>query len=330
MPRKVSIEECKQLAIERGGECLSKEYKNCYTKMLWKCEKGHEWQTNYTNILHKGTWCPTCGDTTFRAGDGRKRSNKKYTIENLKKIAKDKGGKCLSEEYLGFEFHHKWQCKCGYIFNATFANITKGRWCAKCSGNYISSETEVRGELNNIGIELLSNYTKVVDTIKVKHTECGNVWNTKLNYIRSGTGCPNCCLAKTQKILANLLKKIYSNSEIKTNFRGFDWLKTSKNGKMEIDILIKDNSDFSLAVEYDGEQHFRPVCFGGVSKKKAVALFNRTKQLDRLKEKRISENRDDIKYFIRFNYKDTITYDAVLEKLKLNSIPIFEEKYEQF
>ena len=47
------------LARERGGKCLSKEYKNCKTKMLWQCKHGHRFQSNPDNIK-QGRWCPHC------------------------------------------------------------------------------------------------------------------------------------------------------------------------------------------------------------------------------------------------------------------------------
>jgi hypothetical protein len=77
-------------------------------------------------------------------------------------------------------------------------------------------------------------------------------------------------------------------------------------------------------VEYDGEQHFRPVRFGGISEDEALQLFRNTKQRDRLKNRKIKAYNNDIKYFIRFSYKDDISTDGVLKKLEQNNIPIFK------
>ena len=35
---KHTIEECKQWAINKGGECLSDKYINSKTPLLWKCK----------------------------------------------------------------------------------------------------------------------------------------------------------------------------------------------------------------------------------------------------------------------------------------------------
>ena len=57
--RKINIEYLHNLAKQRGGKCLSKEYTQQYTKYKWQCKMKHEWETNARNIL-KGYWCPKC------------------------------------------------------------------------------------------------------------------------------------------------------------------------------------------------------------------------------------------------------------------------------
>ena len=39
----MTLDECKDVAISKGGECLSTEYVNSQTKMKWKCSEGHVW-----------------------------------------------------------------------------------------------------------------------------------------------------------------------------------------------------------------------------------------------------------------------------------------------
>lgn len=47
------------LARKSDGKCLSEEYKNCKTKMLWQCKYGHEFESTPDNIK-QGRWCPHC------------------------------------------------------------------------------------------------------------------------------------------------------------------------------------------------------------------------------------------------------------------------------
>ena len=60
MVKKLTIEECHEVARQRGGECLENVYINNSTKMKWRCEKLHEWVAMFGNIKNQNTWCPDC------------------------------------------------------------------------------------------------------------------------------------------------------------------------------------------------------------------------------------------------------------------------------
>jgi len=55
-----NIEVFQAIAAQRGGQCLSKEYRNNNTKLTWMCHKGHIWQAVPSSIKLGGTWCPEC------------------------------------------------------------------------------------------------------------------------------------------------------------------------------------------------------------------------------------------------------------------------------
>lgn len=66
----LTIEECRNLAKERNGECLSTQYINMQTKMLWKCNVcEHEWKARFNGIKTHKTWCPMCGITTYKSSE---------------------------------------------------------------------------------------------------------------------------------------------------------------------------------------------------------------------------------------------------------------------
>jgi hypothetical protein len=56
-----SIENMRQIAIARGGNCVSSEYLGAHVKLMWKCSLGHEWEAK-PNSIKNGTWCPKCSD----------------------------------------------------------------------------------------------------------------------------------------------------------------------------------------------------------------------------------------------------------------------------
>lgn len=52
------LEECKKMAGERGGECLSSVYMNNTEQMVWRCAKGHVW--NASKQSAEKIWCKKC------------------------------------------------------------------------------------------------------------------------------------------------------------------------------------------------------------------------------------------------------------------------------
>ncbi|RHZ51566.1 hypothetical protein Glove_476g21 [Diversispora epigaea] len=55
-----TLEVAKQIALNRNGECLSTEYINTRSDLLWKCINGHLWNAPLFNIKVLGAWCPFC------------------------------------------------------------------------------------------------------------------------------------------------------------------------------------------------------------------------------------------------------------------------------
>lgn len=53
------IQDMRSVAAARGGKCLSKEYINSITPLLWECQEGHQWNARPNNVFF-GTWCPIC------------------------------------------------------------------------------------------------------------------------------------------------------------------------------------------------------------------------------------------------------------------------------
>lgn len=56
----VRLIQLKELAISRGGKCLSDKYCGSNGKLLWECAKGHIWQAKPKHIVSSRSWCPQC------------------------------------------------------------------------------------------------------------------------------------------------------------------------------------------------------------------------------------------------------------------------------
>ena len=48
--KKHTIEDCRELAQNKNGKCLSESYVNFQTRMNWECDKNHQWQTTFNCI----------------------------------------------------------------------------------------------------------------------------------------------------------------------------------------------------------------------------------------------------------------------------------------
>lgn len=62
---KLTLKDAQLLAKSKRGTCLSTEYKNANSDLLWQCENKHSpWKASYADIKGNsnriGTWCPEC------------------------------------------------------------------------------------------------------------------------------------------------------------------------------------------------------------------------------------------------------------------------------
>ncbi len=114
-----------KFAKKLGGKCLSKEYINANTKLEWKCEKGHVWKSKPAHVKDDH-WCKKCANKAIT-------DKQKNTIEDMKILAKEKNGKCLSTLYINGKTNLLWQCKLGHEWKANPTDIKQGQWCPICS-----------------------------------------------------------------------------------------------------------------------------------------------------------------------------------------------------
>lgn len=137
------LRRAQNYAQTKGGECLSTEYKNSYSKLSWKCEKGHTWSSRYADMVHKNGWCPQCNQDLNKI-----RFLNQQGLEKAISIAKSKQGECLSTEYLGANKELIWKCDNNHIWKSKYKNVVlENSWCPQCS-KYFQAEHKVRNLFN--------------------------------------------------------------------------------------------------------------------------------------------------------------------------------------
>ena len=187
-----TIEQMKILARSRGGECLSDALVNLHIPLRWQCAQGHQWSAEPNNVIgrgrKKGSWCPQCARESMR---GKKRPNPP-TIGDMRKIAKARGGMCLSEFYINAHTHLCWRCAEGHVWTAEPANVRRGSWCPFCAGKAPKTLSEMRELAAIWGGDCLSNsFQNVHSALKWICAE-GHEFEALPRNIERGHWCPAC------------------------------------------------------------------------------------------------------------------------------------------
>ena len=141
MPKKKTTEEFIQYAIKVHDDKYdySKvEYKNSRDKVIIICKEHGEFEQTPCGHI-KGYGCKKCANTSIS-------NSKKLSLEDCQLSAKERDGKCLSNEYINRDTKMKWECKEGHVWEVAYNNIRKGNsWCPECGK--ISSANKRRGSI---------------------------------------------------------------------------------------------------------------------------------------------------------------------------------------
>jgi len=181
----------RQLAADRGGQCLARRYTGVQRKYRWQCANGHTWSATPTRI-REGRWCPHCHLESARNGLGW-----------LQDLAGHHGGECRSKTYRTTETRYEWRCAQGHDFTLSGRSVADGGWCPRCrdegNGRATGGIDHLREVAREQGIECLSR--RYVDSHTRYRWRCpaGHTWRARYSVIREGRVCPQCAPAKTRK-----------------------------------------------------------------------------------------------------------------------------------
>jgi hypothetical protein len=187
--RPLELEELRRLARRRGGKCLSSRYVNNRLPLLWECKRGHRWRATPANVKggnrKRGTWCLECYNL-------RRRFRARDSIEKMRKLARWRGGLCLSKDYVNSRIKLLWQCDKRHCWRAVPYSVRGGSWCPVCSRNQKLTLDEFRSLAARRGGRCLSNrYTNKEIPLRWQCAR-GHRWYAQPGRVKRGTWCARC------------------------------------------------------------------------------------------------------------------------------------------
>lgn len=233
-PETVTIQQMRAFADRKGGKCLSSVYLDDHTKLRWQCEHGHQWEAAPADMINRDAWCPTCAD-------GKHTGRRGWTIEDMRRIAGERGGRCLSEKFVNLRTKLLWECRDGHRWEASPGNvITRHSWCPQCARKSRITIEDMKEIARQRGGECLSDTFVNTRSKLLWQCKIGHQWEATPHSITvNRSWCPECARKVTirdmqeyaRKKGGKCLSETYVNSNSKLLWEcenGHIWLATPR------------------------------------------------------------------------------------------------------
>ena len=287
MGKKFSYEEVREFIESVGYKLLSKEYIDAKHKILVKCpnEEHLPYEVSFGNFKH-GSRCPHCNI-----------DNRRNNIEDIKKYVEKEGYKLITTEYKDRSQKLEMICPKGHTTFISWGNFKKDRRCSECYVCKKLTNKEVDIKLEQFGYKRISDYVNANSKMEIECPE-GHRYFATYGHFYGGKRCPHCSKSNGETRVANYL----NNNNLK--FKDEYFITPNNNTRLRFDFYLK---EYNLAIEYDGQQHFKPVeRFGGEE------AFWKTVVNDAIKNAYCEDN--NIK-LIRIPYWDFNNIEDILDNL---------------
>lgn len=192
-------------------------------------------------------------------------------------------------EYIKYDEPIDCECNdCGHLWATTPASLRTGSGCPECGKIRSGLARRVSPEIfaskvyeQNPNIAIITPYTKLHNPITCQCKIDGTIFtvSSAANLLYENVQCPYCTTSKAEREIINILKKHSFNYEFHYRFDDCKYI-----NKLEFDFAIFDERDNMIClVEYDGEQHFKPIDFAGKGELWALNQLRVTQERDRIK-----------------------------------------------
>lgn len=302
------IEEAKLIHNNKYDYSLV-EYKNNKTKVKIICKKHGLFEQRPNDHL-KGCGCKSCADEEIAKLNS---SSLEEFLQKSKEVYGDKYDYSLVE-YKNNTTKVKIKCPEHGIFKQAPINHLYSGGCKKC-GDLSKKLTEQ--EIINSLPEQYEYTVLQKNDIASKYEilgvcrQCGKEFRKKYSSWKFGSNVCSC--SKDQRSVGEIKveKYLVSNNIQFESAKTFPGLRDKKS--LSYDFYLK---DYNLLIECQGEQHYKPKNFGGISRQKALDNFKIQQYHDQLKRQYAADNNFSL---LEISYKDYNIIEEVLKNYLENS-----------
>ncbi len=313
---KYSIEERNDILSKNDSKIkiIDEHYNKATKRTMCNCickECGHAFESNWAN-LNAGRGCPKCARKLITKEERQEILYKNGINATILSVySKHRGKAAITKSTYC-------KCKCnidGHIWEGLWSNLNKGAGCPKCAGVVMFTLEDIQKfvDNNNMNIITLSKEIKGIkghtrSFVKCKCKKDGYVWWSQLNNLTELKGCPVCSGSNLEKITQEILSS--KNIEYYREYR-FDECRNKY--PLPFDFYL---SSYNTVIELDGEQHYKPIQFGGMSYDKAKKCHKERKINDEIKNKFCKDNKINL---IRIPYYKIKDIENIIDKATTNS-----------
>lgn len=259
------------------------KYVNNTTKIKIICSEHGVFEQTPKNHL-KGSGCKKCGK--IKCINSRKITTKEF-ISKSKQIHNDKYD--YSNVVInGVRNKVKITCSIHGEFNQEAYKHLSGHGCKRCTiidnphfikmsnEEFVSKSKKVHGNIYNYDNSIYNGSKELIEIKCEKH----GIFQQLAGVHMAGHGCPFCSQSKGEREISKTLKSLNINF---VEQKKFNKCLNEKTGRvLKFDFYLP---ELNLLIEYDGEQHFKPIDFFGGQKE----LVKRQK-LDKIKNRYANDN----------------------------------------
>lgn len=282
-----------ELAIANPNIEVIEKYSGAEHKILHKCKIcEYEWSSIPSNMLNK-KGCPKCSKKYHRTHD-------EY-VNDVKSINPNLD---VVDTFIDVKTKIRHRCLIHNIEWMTTPDsvLNSMGLCSQCIKElsirrFTKTHEQYVQELSivNPNIEVVGNYSKASEHIRHKCKICNHEWMTTPSNLLSGHSCPMCNISNGEYQVKKWLEDKCINYEPQKKF-----VDCRDVFSLPFDFYIP---DYNICIEYDGEQHFKPVSFGSGNKKRVEEIFEYTQRHDKIKTEYCERN--GIK-LIRIAYNENV------------------------